>query len=540
MDNVVSDQRPTNWDSRGQCIRSIISITSKMFQAETGGVMLFDVNHNQLVLQKPAFNVNDYFVEKYKVPITIKSNAGRVFNTGEPYFSNNASSDEFILREYADLYNCRNVITVPLTHQQTRLGVLHLLNKQVGEWKQQDLNSLTTLLEDFSPFFGHLIDPEDSVGKSGLIQRLLNIAATSGLHGLTSELASIISGSVVVLDHSLNVLSVSPDTSDISELVQEVKYKFHSKTIYPQNEVLKLKSNLIMPIIGDNLILGYIIIPAKDDLSNHLFLNKEVANIFALSLQEKTGSLKAFAKFGKQVFERLFDPETPNQQAIDICNFLGIHLGEPYIVMVFNSKDQRPDFENYFNRVKNQFQGFLGNKDNLFFALVPLVNNDLNFTVQKVLQSLSTINPTPATVGLSEKCYIPGDFHRSFLQAKRACEIGTKLGQNISYFNSLQFYDTLYDTAKNINAESFASKLLEPILHYDRRNSADLLITLEHYLENDGNLRETANSLYVHLNTLRYRLGKIEKLTGSSLRNFRNKYQLRFALDILKFSEPKN
>lgn len=533
MDNIYSYERQGDWASKGQCIRSIISISCNMFHAETGGVMLFDNNHDQLVLQKPAFNSNDCFIEKYKIPVTSFSNASRVFNTGEPYLSNNAPSDPFILQEYVRMYNCRNLITVPIKLQQSRLGVLHLLNKQTGNWKQQDLIGLTTLVEDFSPFFSHITDSKNPISESNLVQRLLNIATTKGLHGLTGELASIISDLVVILDHSLKVLSVSPNNLDVSELIQELKKEFDNKPSYAYNEISRFKSNLILPITGDNL-LGYIILPNKNNPNNLIFKNKDVANIFALLLQEKNASFRAYVKFKKQAFERLFEREIPKQEALELCNFLEIHLGEPYSVIVFSLTDQKTRFSYCFNIVTNELEGFLGNKDDLLFALIPLTHKDLNFTVNKALKALKNLNPTPVTIGVGEECFFLDDFQISYSQAKKAFELGTKLGQYLNYYSSLQYYDMLYDTEKSINAKSFVQRLLEPIINYDRKHSAELLKTLENYLENDGNLRVTANSLHVHFNTLRYRLSKIEQLSGSSLRNFRVKYQFRLALDILK------
>jgi len=56
--------------------------------------------------------------------------------------------------------------------------------------------------------------------------------------------------------------------------------------------------------------------------------------------------------------------------------------------------------------------------------------------------------------------------------------------------------------------------LLEPLLRYDREHHGDLMKTLAAYLRNGGNSQRTANALYVHRNSLRYRLARIRALTG--------------------------
>ncbi|MFT3985986.1 MAG: helix-turn-helix domain-containing protein, partial [Lachnospiraceae bacterium] len=56
--------------------------------------------------------------------------------------------------------------------------------------------------------------------------------------------------------------------------------------------------------------------------------------------------------------------------------------------------------------------------------------------------------------------------------------------------------------------------------------------SLREYLKNDCDLKKTADVLFVHVNTLRYRLDKAESLLGVSLKEFRNLYELKVASDI--------
>ncbi|MDT0305751.1 PucR family transcriptional regulator ligand-binding domain-containing protein [Streptomyces sp. DSM 44917] len=64
---------------------------------------------------------------------------------------------------------------------------------------------------------------------------------------------------------------------------------------------------------------------------------------------------------------------------------------------------------------------------------------------------------------------------------------------------------------------AFASRLLEPLRAYDRRHRADLVGTLRAFLACDGSWTRCAARLHVHVNTLRYRVGRIEQLTGRDL-----------------------
>ncbi|MFF0280797.1 PucR family transcriptional regulator [Rhodococcus aetherivorans] len=64
---------------------------------------------------------------------------------------------------------------------------------------------------------------------------------------------------------------------------------------------------------------------------------------------------------------------------------------------------------------------------------------------------------------------------------------------------------------------AFAGRILGPVLEHDRRTDAGLLATLEAFLDCDGSWRRTADRLHVHLNTVRYRIGRVEALTGRDL-----------------------
>jgi DNA-binding PucR family transcriptional regulator len=64
---------------------------------------------------------------------------------------------------------------------------------------------------------------------------------------------------------------------------------------------------------------------------------------------------------------------------------------------------------------------------------------------------------------------------------------------------------------------SFRDHLLGPLADYDERHDAELLLTLRSFLACDGSWSACAQRLYVHVNTVRYRIGRIEALTGRDL-----------------------
>ncbi|MFC8567043.1 PucR family transcriptional regulator [Streptomyces sp. NPDC057245] len=77
---------------------------------------------------------------------------------------------------------------------------------------------------------------------------------------------------------------------------------------------------------------------------------------------------------------------------------------------------------------------------------------------------------------------------------------------------------------------AFTARLLDPLRDYDRRHRAELVPTLEAFLDSDGSWTRCANRLHLHVNTLRYRVGRIEQLTGRDLSRLEDKLDFFLAL----------
>ncbi|MGC5395123.1 PucR family transcriptional regulator [Streptomyces sp. DT20] len=77
---------------------------------------------------------------------------------------------------------------------------------------------------------------------------------------------------------------------------------------------------------------------------------------------------------------------------------------------------------------------------------------------------------------------------------------------------------------------AFTARLLDPLRDYDRRHRAELIPTLESFLDCDGSWTRCAARLHLHVNTLRYRIGRIEQLTGRDLSRLEDKLDFFLAL----------
>ncbi|MFF7453966.1 PucR family transcriptional regulator [Kitasatospora sp. NPDC008115] len=79
---------------------------------------------------------------------------------------------------------------------------------------------------------------------------------------------------------------------------------------------------------------------------------------------------------------------------------------------------------------------------------------------------------------------------------------------------------------------AFRSRLLDTVTAYDQEHQAELVRTLEAFLRSDGSWTRCAAQLHVHVNTLRYRIGRIEELTGRDLSRLEDRVDFYLALEL--------
>ncbi|MFF7992686.1 PucR family transcriptional regulator [Kitasatospora xanthocidica] len=85
-------------------------------------------------------------------------------------------------------------------------------------------------------------------------------------------------------------------------------------------------------------------------------------------------------------------------------------------------------------------------------------------------------------------------------------------------------------SSPDLPLKQLAAEVLRPLTRFDEANQADLVSTLHAYLAADCSVQAVADRLYVHRNTVRYRLDRIERLTGRSLQSMQDRFQLWLAL----------
>jgi GAF domain-containing protein len=124
-----------------------------------------------------------------------------------------------------------------------------------------------------------------------------------------------------------------------------------------------------------------------------------------------------------------------------------------------------------------------------------------------------------AAIGVSELCDAPADATRAYREAVDAATIGRALlgeGGAIAY-SQLGAYRYLVQIAAEDAPRDRMRAAVDRLIAYDSKRRTALLDTLERYLAERRSVIESARALFIHPNTLRQRLARIEELTGLRL-----------------------
>ncbi len=123
------------------------------------------------------------------------------------------------------------------------------------------------------------------------------------------------------------------------------------------------------------------------------------------------------------------------------------------------------------------------------------------------------------SVGIGDICQDLSEMHLSYRQGKKALEIGGQFSQRdgVYIYKSMLLERFLSDLSPEV-AANYHSLLFNRST--SRLFTEEMLETLEMFFKKDLNLSDTARQMYIHRNTLVYRLDKVQRQVGLDLRKF--------------------
>lgn len=267
----------------------------------------------------------------------------------------------------------------------------------------------------------------------------------------------------------------------------------------------------------------------------------------AIELLKQKGIVENEQKLRRDFFRDLLfsngniSPEALHRRA----TYLGYQLSSAYWAMVVEF-DQVPNEELLPDEVKklaSSLNSLLSFRQALVITqtqgatiLYPLKEGQP--TLEKIKHLAETIRqkisnaPWSVSLGVG---HLYGDLlaiPRSYREAQHAVKIGRALNgpNNIACFAELGIYRMLLQFAQSQNPNEFFCEALQRLLEYDQQADKELVKTLTAFLECNGNLTETSDRLYIHRNTLKYRLERIRDITQIDLDDSENRLMLHLGL----------
>lgn len=244
------------------------------------------------------------------------------------------------------------------------------------------------------------------------------------------------------------------------------------------------RGNFIKNVILDNILPGDIYIKARE-----LHFNNDVTRVVLLIRIAEKNDVSVF-----DVIQDLFPDKTKD---------FVVNINETDIVLV--------------KEVKNNVD-----------------TKDLEKLARSIADSLGTEYYTRVLVGIGTAVDSIKDLARSFREAQVSLEVGKVFDteKTIVTYDNLGIARLIYQLPTTL-CEMFLREIF-------KRGSIDsldqeTLFTIQKFFENNLNVSETSRKLFVHRNTLVYRLEKIKKLTGLDLREFDDAIVFKVALMVKKY-----
>ncbi|MFN2589997.1 MAG: PucR family transcriptional regulator [Actinomycetota bacterium] len=119
---------------------------------------------------------------------------------------------------------------------------------------------------------------------------------------------------------------------------------------------------------------------------------------------------------------------------------------------------------------------------------------------------------------------------RAFREARYALQVCRTEGRPEADVADLGTYQLLLSLQEPEALQTFADSVLGPLDRYDSRHGGDLVRSVRAFLERNARWEHAAADLFVHRHTLRYRMRKVEQLTGRDLSSARDRMELFLAV----------
>lgn len=328
----------------------------------------------------------------------------------------------------------------------------------------------------------------------------------------------------------------------------------------------------ILPVAAASYIYGYIIVwQTVSELTEFDFIILEQASTNIALERIKVKEIEEVKlKIRQDFFDDLLTGKITSSETIHTLSEMhGLHSNYMYYCIVINIQSEefekyedmvarRVSLENkarkcveliydYANKADGEVTCF--HRNNRIIILIGQHENRPAVSVYEAKQYTNNlynilnkqINNSTFLIGIGRQYETIRSLHKSFSEANESIRLMQKFENSggVSHFEDHSIYHFLDSNIKEMELEEFFMKRLGKVYEHDQLHGTSYIITLENYFQNNLNISETAKAMFLHRNTLIYRIEKIKEILNSDLKNSEELLQIQLALKIFRLLNKK-
>jgi carbohydrate diacid regulator len=310
--------------------------------------------------------------------------------------------------------------------------------------------------------------------------------------------------------------------------------------IETDDEYTGAKNGINLPIEFNNEIIGVIGLTGKsEEVRKYGQIIKKMTEVLLLDTyvrEQKNIEQKAKDRFLEEwVFGR-YDVNYPQVFRLR-AESLGIDTQSPKRVMVFSIKDQEnnPVSDLVQTDISHRLREFLRTIGESYFfrtstlfvcIMKEMADTEIRVVAETISHSIKQRYPYKVFVGIDS--LEPKQVKTSFRNANTALQVSLKSNQTINIYNLINFditINSLVPKYKNAYLQDFFKNI-------DQKDIDEYIRILRVLYLCDGSIQAASEKLFIHKNTLQYRLNKIAEVTGYDPRKISLAYLFTIAIKI--------
>lgn len=367
---------------------------------------------------------------------------------------------------------------------------------------------------------------------------------------IVAQLSQVMEPNINIMDMNGLIIS-STDPVRIGTIhggaVKIIEENLDELIIQSDTEYEGARNGINLPIQFNNEIIGVIGLTGKiDEVRKYGQIIKKMTEVLLLDTyarEQKTIEQKAKERFLEDwVFGR-YDINYPQEFRIR-AETLGIDTKTFKRVMVFAVRDLedqaindqiQTDISHYVREIMRNIGGtYFFRTSTLFIGIMRQMNDDEIEAIAKLIQtSIEQHFGCKAYIGIDNNEEKP--IKASFRNANNALQVSLKSSKTVNIYTTINL-DFLINSMIAKNKLSFLQEFFHQEINEEVTEHIHLIRT---FYECDGSIQEASEKLFIHKNTLQYRLNKITALTGYDPRKISFAYLFTLAIKVFDSLETE-